>query len=345
MHHADGHEPDSSHETRPKAPSAPARLLSIVVPCFNEAQNVQAMYERVAAAAEKCGVPWELLFVDDGSRDQTDALLADLAAREPRVKVITFSRNFGHQAALTAGMMLARGDAVITLDGDLQHPPELIPVFCQRWREGARVVQGVRHSAVRSIGKALTSRLFYTWLNRFTEVEVEPNAADFRLLDRRVVDYLNAMPEQGRFLRGQLAWLGFPSTRVEYDEEQRFAGEPKYSLRKMVNLARDAVTSSSLAPLYLSAWLGFVLMVGALGYGAYGLGAKLLGRAVPGWTSLLLAVLTIGAIELLVLSIHGLYLGQLSKEVRSRPLFCIARTHGIVSEAEVPPSPRLLRLR
>jgi polyisoprenyl-phosphate glycosyltransferase len=302
------------------------------VPCFNEAENVQAAYQRISAAAEKCGVAWELLFVDDGSRDQTEELLAEISQRDPRVKVISFSRNFGHQAALTAGMILAIGDAVIMLDGDLQHPPELIPTFFQKWLDGAKVVQGIRRSSVRSIGKALTSRLFYTWLNRFTEVEVEPNAADYRLLDRRVVDYLNSMPERGRFLRGQLAWLGFPLTRIEYDEEERHAGTPKYTLSKMMNLAKDAVTSSSLKPLYLSTWLGFVLMLGALGYGAYGLAAKVLGRTTPGWTSLMLAILSIGSIELLVLSIHGVYIGQLSKEQRSRPLFCIARTHGMSAE-------------
>ena len=309
-------------------------MLSIVVPCFNEAENVLAAYQRISAAAEKCGVAWELLFVDDGSRDQTEELLAEISQRDPRVKVISFSRNFGHQAALTAGMALARGDAVITLDGDLQHPPELIPTFFQKWLDGAMVVQGIRLSSVRSIGKALSSRLFYAWLNRFTEVEVEPNAADYRLLDRRVVDYLNSMPERGRFLRGQLAWLGFPLTRVEYDEEERYAGTPKYTLSKMVNLAKDAVTSSSLKPLYLSAWLGFVLMLGALGYGAYGLTAKILGRTTPGWTSLMLAILSIGSIELLVLSIHGVYIGQLAKEQRSRPLFCIARTHGMPAEVK-----------
>jgi len=304
-------------------------FLSIVLPCFNEGENILTVYERVSAAVERCGVQWELLFVDDGSRDKTREILAELCHRDHRVKAIVFARNFGHQAALTAGLILATGDAVVTLDADLQHPPEMIPVFIQKWREGARVVQGIRRAAVRSIGKALTSSLFYAWLNRFTEVEVEPSAPDYRLLDRRVVDYLNSMPERGRFLRGQITWLGFPITRVEYDEEKRHAGAPKYTLIRMISLAKDAVTSSSMKPLFLSAWLGLVLTLAAFAYGAFGLIEKLLGHTVTGWTSLMLAILVIGAIEMLVLSVHGLYIGQLFRESRSRPLYCIAETHGL----------------
>jgi glycosyltransferase involved in cell wall biosynthesis len=326
---------ESPHNSEPllvptaAEPARPAELVSIVLPCFNEADNLVTVYERVSAAAEKCSVRWEIVFVDDGSRDETAELLASICGRDRRVNAIVFTRNFGHQAALTAGLMWARGDAVITLDADLQHPPEMIPVFLQKWREGARVVQGVRRTATRGMGKALTSRIFYAWLNRFTEVEVEANAPDYRLLDRRVVNYLNAMREQGRFLRGQITWLGFPITRVAYDEEARHAGVSKYTLNKMINLAKDAVTSSSVRPLFFSAWLGFVLMLAALCYGAYGLVAKLLGHTATGWTSLMLAILIIGGVEMLVLSVHGLYIGQLLRESRSRPLFCIAETYGV----------------
>jgi glycosyltransferase involved in cell wall biosynthesis len=291
------------------------------------------MHRRVTAAASQCARSWEVVFVDDGSSDDTKKLLSDLCQRDPHVRAVIFSRNFGHQAALSAGLMLARGHAVITLDGDLQHPPELIPSFVARWREGARIVQAVRHAAARRAGKAFTSRAFYAWINRLTEIPIEPNAADYRLLDRRVVDYLNAMPERARFLRGQLAWLGFPTVRLEYDEDERYAGTSKYTLRKMLDLAKDAVTTSSLKPLYVSAWLGFVLTLVALGYAGFGLAAKMLGHTVPGWTSLMLAVLGIGAIELIVLSIHGLYIGQLHKEMRARPLFCVAETYGLSNNA------------
>ncbi len=317
---------------------APGVVLSIVVPCFNEAENLGAMYDRISAAADTCSVPWELLFVDDGSRDQSREILARLSRRDVRVRAIIFSRNFGHQTALAAGMMHARGDAVIMLDADLQHPPELITAFFQEWHRGAKVVQAVRRSATRSFAKALTSRVFYSWLNRLTEVVVEPNAADYRLLDRRVVDYLNAMPEQGRFLRGQLAWLGFPLVRIEYDEDRRHAGASKYTLRKMLNLAKNAVTSSSVKPLLLSTWLGFGLMLGAFGYGAFGVVAALLGHTARGWTSIMLAILGIGGIELLVLSIHGLYIGQLYNELRSRPLFCVAEAHGFGLQPESQPA-------
>jgi dolichol-phosphate mannosyltransferase len=316
------------------ARTEPRPTLSIVIPCFNEAENVPAVHRRIAAAAAQCGASWELVFVDDGSRDETRTRLAELCRRDPRVRAVVFSRNFGHQAALTAGLMVARGAAVVTLDADLQHPPELITRFLALWREGAKVVQAVRRSTPRGAGKAVTSRVFYAWLNRLTEVPIEPNAADYRLLDRRVVDYLNAMPERARFLRGQLAWLGFPSVRLPYDEDQRHAGTSKYTLAKMLDLARDGLTTSSLKPLYLSAWLGFALTLGALGYGAFGLTAALLGHAVRGWTSLMLAVLGIGAIELIVLSIHGLYVAQLHKEMRARPLFCVAETYGLSSHDE-----------
>lgn len=312
----------------------PRPTLSVVVPCFNEAENVTAVHRRIGAAADRCAVTWEMVFVDDGSRDRTKALVKELCEEDPRVRLVVFSRNFGHQAALTAGLLVAEGDAVIMLDADLQHPPELIPTFVERWREGAKVVQAVRRSAVRHVAKALSSRAFYASLNRLTEVTIEPDAADYRLLDRRVVNYLNAMPERARFLRGQLAWLGFPSVRIEYDEDARHAGTSKYTLAKMVGLGRDAVTTSSLKPLYLSAWLGFVLTVAALGYAAFGIVAGLLGHAVRGWTSLMLAVLGIGAIELVVLSIHGLYIGQLHREMRARPLFCVAETYGF-GDAEV----------
>ena len=316
----------------------PRVVLSIIVPCFNEAENLGAVYDRISHAADKCGVSWELLFVDDGSRDRSRAILAGLARRDARVRAIVFSRNFGHQTALAAGMLHARGDAVVMLDGDLQHPPELITAFFREWRRGAKVVQAVRRSATRSFAKALTSRIFYAWLNRLTEVMVEPNAADYRLLDRRVVDYLKAMPEQGRFLRGQLAWLGFPSVRIEYDEDRRHAGIPKYTLRKMLNLAKNAVTSSSVKPLLLSTWLGFGLMLGALGYAGFGIAAALLGHTMRGWTSIMLAILGIGAIELLVLSIHGLYIGQLYNELRSRPLFCVAEAHGFGLQPDSQPA-------
>src|SRR4051812_7565199 len=241
----------------------PARtlgLLSVVTPMHDEQDNVRPLYDRLAAAL--AGLEWELVVTDDGSTDATAGRLADLATADERVKVITLSRNFGHQAAITAGLEHARGDAVVMIDADLQDPPELIPQLLERWRAGADVVYAVRESREGETRmKLLTAHIFYRLMARMAQIELPVDAGDFRLMDRRALDVLLAMPERNRFLRGMTVWVGFNQTAVSYRRDPRIAGSTKFNLRKMLRFAFDAVSSFSYFPLQLATFLGFVISV------------------------------------------------------------------------------------
>lgn len=299
--------------------------LSIVIPVFNEAENVAALLARLLPATRACELRFEVVFVDDGSGDATAQTVLDAAQRHEEIRLVRLSRNFGHQAALVAGMEAARGQAVLTMDGDLQHPPELIPELVARWRAGCEVVQTIRREpADRNPLKRAGSRGFYRLLSSIARVRVTPGAADFRLMSRAAVDAFLACRERCRFNRGLVQWIGFPYEEVPYDAEPRHAGRSKYSWRAMLRLAGDAIFSFSSWPLRLAGWAGLCVSLAAVGYLLFVLWARLFtNRTEPGWSSLLASILVIGGLQLIVLWILGEYLGRLYEEVKQRPLYVI----------------------
>jgi dolichol-phosphate mannosyltransferase len=270
-------------------------------------------------------IEYEALIVDDGSKDETAVVVENYRLKNPRVGILQFVRNFGHQAALSAGLMHARGDAVICMDADLQHPPELLPDMIRSWRQGFDVVQTVRRTQP-GLTKSLSSRLFYLLLNHLSEIEIASGAADFRLMSRRAVDSLLALPERSRFLRGLVAWLGFPCTTIEFDAPRRHAGTSGYSLKKMTGFALDAMVSLSEKPLSLALWVaGFALLL-AFAYLIYVI--TLIAHGTPlikGWASTILLILTMGSVNLLCSGILGLYLRAALVEIRKRPDYLISR--------------------
>jgi dolichol-phosphate mannosyltransferase len=307
------------------------RTVSLVIPVFNEADNVAGMLRRLRAVAEaEKSYVWEFVFVDDGSTDLTGAMLAAEAERDRRVRLIEFTRNFGHQIAISAGLAEARGDAVISLDGDLQHPPEAIPAFLRKWEAGARVVLGVRRATGGGAAKDRSSRLFYWIINRLSAIPVPAGAADFRLLDREAADTLLRLGERSRFLRGMVSWMGYPAERVEYDEAERAAGRSKFSPVRMLCLAGDAVTSLSAAPLRVATIVGACTTLAAGAYALYVLAMFVFRReaTIPGWASTILVALFLGGVQLLFLGVLGEYLHRVYDEVKARPLYVVKRRAG-----------------
>lgn len=297
-------------------------LLSVVAPAFDEQENLSEFYRRVDEALR--GISLELVFVDDGSSDDTQAILRELAERDPRVRVVSLSRNFGHQAAITAGLDHARGDVAVVIDTDLQDPPELIVEMIERWREGADVVHAVRRTRTgETRTKLVTARWFYRLLARMTETEVRPDAGDFRLIDRAALDALRSMRERSRFLRGMSAWVGFEQADVSYDRDQRHAGETKYTLRRMLRFSFDAISSFSNAPLQLAMLFGFVFSAVAFLGIPVAIAFRIAGEFVPGITTVLLVVLLLGGIQLITVGIIGEYLGRVYEEVKRRPLYLV----------------------
>lgn len=298
--------------------------LVVVAPCFNEASVIEAFYERLAAALDGLdGLEWRLVAVDDGSTDGTLDRLNAIAARDARVRVYALSRNFGHQVALTAGLDVADGDAVVVMDSDLQHPPDVIPAFVRLWREGYDVVSGIR-LATADAGwfKRATARGFYWLINRLSDVEIVPNAADFCLLSRRAHRALAAMPERHRFLRGMVSWIGFRRGFVEFAAGSRPAGESKYTTVKMVGFAFDALMSFSAHPMRVAARIGTALVVPGMAYLAYVvLRYQLRGDLVPGWGSTISVLLVIGGMQLVFIGLIGEYLARIFEQTKQRPLY------------------------
>ena len=282
---------------------------------------------RVAEALAPTGVAHEILFIDDGSRDRTPEKLADLHKAEPeRVRTIRFTRSFGHQAALVAGLRHARGDAVVTMDGDLQHPPEFLPTLIEAWRDGADVVHTVRRlpPGAQHGAKERAARIFYRLMSALTSVPVIPASADFRLVDRSAVDAFNQLEERFIFARGLIPWLGFKDTRVTYQVEPRFAGQSKYGLWPMIRLALDGIFSFSVMPLRLISLLGALTTVFGVAFGVFALIAHLTGRvAASGWTSVVVLILIFGGVQLLSVGILSEYVGRVYAEVKRRPRYVI----------------------
>jgi glycosyltransferase involved in cell wall biosynthesis len=304
---------------------------SIVVPLYEEEEVLPKLYERLAPVLDGLDGPAEVIFVIDGGRDRSFEIVRELRSRDERVKGIKFSRNFGHQYALSAGIDHARGEAVIMMDGDLQHPPELIPKLVEAWRGGAQIVNTYREST-EGIGplKRLTAAIFYGLLNRFGNIKLSPNSADFRLIDRRVAERFRDVREQARFLRGLFVWVGFRQVTVPYKAEARPAGRSKYSVGKMARLALDGITSFSVAPLRVATVLGFIISVLGFAYAIYALVVKLTGHAgLTGWTSLIIVVLILGGVQLITLGIIGEYIAKIYLEAKGRPLYIVDETVGI----------------
>ncbi len=303
----------------------PDQLLSVVVPVFNELETVPELHRRLSAAVAGLG-RHELVFVDDGSTDGSWEALRAVAAGDPHVRLVRLSRNFGHQIALSAGLEAARGAAVVSMDGDLQDPPELIPELVQRWHDGFDVVYAVR---ARRRGetrfKLATAALFYRMINRMSSIEIPEQAGDFRLMSRRALDALLAMPERARFLRGMTSWVGFRQVGVEYERDARYAGTTKYPLRRMLHFASDAMTSFSTAPIRTVVTLGFVSVLVCLAALVWTLYLRFFTDAtVQGWTSVIVVVLFLGGIQLISLGIIGQYVGRIFEEVKARPLYIVA---------------------
>ncbi len=307
--------------------------FSLVVPVWNEEKIIPELYRRVVQVMDSTGEPWEMICVNDGSRDRSLAMLTQLHEQDPRVKVIDFSRNFGHQIAITAGADFAEGEAVVVIDSDLQDPPEVIPRFIEKWREGYEVVYGQRtHREGETWFKLTTAKLFYRLLKRITDVEIPVDTGDFRLMDRRVVLAMRQLREQHRFMRGLSSWVGFKQIGVEYERAERFAGETKYPLGKMVRLANTAITNFSYLPLQLATYMGFGLAVISLVSMLVAIILRLSGSSFfLGQATTLVSVLFLGGIQLIVLGIIGEYLGRIYDEVKGRPLYIVSHAYGFIA--------------
>jgi dolichol-phosphate mannosyltransferase len=311
--------------------------FSIVVPVYNEKDCLNEMYRRISEVMESTGKSWELIIIDDGSRDGSTDLIRDLGKKDEKVKPIIFARNFGHQIAVTAGMDYAIGQAVVIIDADLQDPPEVILQMIEKWKEGFEVVYAIRGEREgESWFKTFTASFFYRLIQKITDVKIPLDTGDFRLLDRKVVDVMNSMHEKHRFLRGMSAWVGFKSIGVTYKRAARFAGKTKYPLKKMLLLALNAITGFSYFPLQLATYVGFI----AAGISTITIPVVIIMRvtgsqAFLGQATTLLAVLFLGGVQLISLGILGEYVGRIYDEVKGRPLY-------IVSEAPARPSDKPL---
>lgn len=303
---------------------------SVVVPLYNEEQVLRETYRRLKSALNSTGETYEIILVDDGSRDRTLEIARDLGNRDWRVKILSFSRNFGHQAAITAGMDYSSGMAVVVIDADLQDPPDAILKMIEKWKQGYDVVYGKRlQRRGESFFKKVTARVFYRTLNSMTDVDIPVDAGDFRLIDRKVCEALKTLPEHNRYVRGLIGWLGFKQTGVGFIREGRFAGKTKYPLGKMIRFANDAIASFSYKPLKIATYAGAAVSVSSLAYLAVLLLERYAGKlAVPGGTVAVALSLLLNGLIFLFLGIIGEYLGRICDEARGRPLYVIDKKEG-----------------
>ncbi|HET8576145.1 MAG TPA: glycosyltransferase family 2 protein [Methylomirabilota bacterium] len=304
-------------------------MISVVVPVLNEERNVPELYRRVRASLESAEVEFEIIYVDDGSTDRTAEILHGLHANDGRVKSVHLTRNFGHQAAISAGLRAASGDAVVVMDGDLQDSPEALPAFIERWRAGYEVVYAIRSRRQASWLKRLAYKIFYRVLGHISQISVPLDSGDFSLMERRVVDVLNAMPERTRFVRGMRSWAGFRQTGIPLDRGERFAGKAKYTYAKLLRLAADGFLALSYRPLQLASLSGAVVSGVALLLAIFLIFLKVVhGIPLQGWTSLMVAVLFLGGVQLISLGILGEYVGRIYDEVRDRPPYVVGQVVG-----------------
>lgn len=305
-------------------------LVSIVAPVYNEEQGVNAFYEQIRAVLAPIDwVETEFVFVDDGSTDGSREKLAELCRRDSRVRAISFSRNFGHQVAITAGLDHAVGDAVVVIDSDLQDPPAVVPAMLEKWQEGFDVVYGIRRTRRgESFFKLATAGMFYWTIKRLSPTQIPRNVGDFRLMSRRVVEQMRRLTERERFVRGLVSWVGFPQTGVLYDRDSRYTGETKYPLRKMIRFALDAVTSFSTRPLRLATVVGLATSGVAFLYMLSVFAQKLAGVTVPGFATIMVSMLFLGGVQLICIGIIGEYIGRMYTELKARPMYVVKDTMG-----------------
>jgi dolichol-phosphate mannosyltransferase len=308
--------------------------ISVVIPVFNEQETLDPLVERLVAVLSRITKRYQIVFVNDGSRDKTLELLLQHAATNTNLCVIDFSRNFGHQTAVAAGLTYATGDAVMVMDGDLQDPPELIPDFVQKWREGYEVVYAVRAERKENIFKRTAYKMFYRALHALADIDIPLDSGDFGLMDRRVVAVINRMPERNRFVRGLRSWVGFRQTGLPYNRDARFAGDSKYSLAKLMKLAFDGLLSFSTAPLKIATAIGFIVsffsFIGILFY----LYLFFTTPRVPGFTTLIIILLFIGGVQLITVGILGEYVGRIYDESKHRPMFVVRETINVQRDSE-----------
>jgi polyisoprenyl-phosphate glycosyltransferase len=305
----------------------PDIFITLVVPVYNEQENIEHLVQVCLEVLKAHQWTHEIILVDDGSKDKSRAIIKSLSASHAQVKGLVFSRNFGHQAALHAGMVASKGVYVVTMDGDMQHPPSLIPTLVGQAEKGFQVVN-TRRLEQESLpwSKKMTSRWYYRLLNFLSDVHIEPASADFRLMHRQVVDAYLSLPERHRFNRGLVAWLGFTQTFVDFQPAERYAGTTKFSFLRMLGLGLDGVTSFSVKPLRLAFYLGSAVSVLALAYSLYAVVIFLLGKAIAGWTSLLVSMLFLGGVTLMCLGVIGEYVARIYDEVRGRPIYIVQET-------------------
>lgn len=306
-------------------------FISVIIPCYNEAGNINVLYQKIMEQINKLDVGYELIFIDDGSIDETFNIIKFLHKENPNVKSVSFSRNFGHQAAIIAGLGFCKGDCAIMMDADLQHPPELIPEMISLWEDGFEIVNTIRdETSNETFFKKLTSRGFYKLINIISNTKIEAGSADFRLLDRKVIESFKEIGEYSIFIRGMVNWMGFNSTQIHYKSSERFAGVSKYSIRKMISFALDGITSFSSMPLHISMVLGLLISLLSFIYLVYALYIKFFtNEALEGWTSIIISVLFIGGIQLISIGILGEYLGKIFYEVKKRPRYIINKKIGL----------------
>ncbi|HXC49239.1 MAG TPA: glycosyltransferase family 2 protein [Candidatus Limnocylindrales bacterium] len=308
-------------------------MLSVVIPIFNEEETLDRLFERLSTSLGALGEEYEVIFVNDGSRDGSERMLREFHKRDPRFRSIHFSRNFGHQTAITCGLDHARGQAVIAMDGDLQDPPEVLKDMIARWREGYDVVYAIRQKRKEGFFKRGAYKAFYWLLRHVSYLDIPLDSGDFSLIDRRVIDILKSMPERNRFVRGLRTWAGFRQIGYEYNREARFAGESKYNLAKLMKLAFDGLVSYSYVPLRLVSNVGLLVSAIALGYMGYLLLARLFGGTpIAGWTSTVVIVLFLGGVQLLSLGVIGEYVGRIFEEVKHRPHYVVRERIGFAGD-------------
>jgi glycosyltransferase involved in cell wall biosynthesis len=299
------------------------KLISIIVPVFNEEDNINVLYERVRQVVKD--YEYEIIFVNDGSKDKTEMLVNRICEQDKNVKLINFARNFGHQIAITAGMDYCKGDAVIVIDADLQDPPEMIPKLIEKYNEGYHVVYAVRKKRKgETLFKKATAKIFYRLLKSITDIDIPVDTGDFRLISREVCDVLKSMKEKNRFVRGLVSWVGFNQIGIEYVRDERYAGETKYPLKKMIKFSLDGISSFSTKPLKLSISLGFIMTIIAFIYAIYAIINKLFFNGVQsGWTSIIVLIILIGGIQMIMLGIVGEYIARIFDESKQRPLYVV----------------------
>ncbi|MBH0161736.1 glycosyltransferase family 2 protein [Fictibacillus sp. 26RED30] len=312
-------------------------LISIVVPMYFEEEVAEECYNRLRNVMENNNINYEFIFVNDGSTDGTTEILKGIAEYDHRAKIVNFARNFGHQIAVTAGIDFAKGDAIVIIDADLQDPPEVIPTLVSKWREGYEVVYAKRKNrSGETFFKLLTAKYFYKFLNYMSDIEIPKDTGDFRIIDRKVADVFKNMTERNRFVRGMFSWVGFRQTYIEYERDERFAGETKYPLKKMIKFASDGIIAFSTKPLRFVMTLGFISVFISIFVLFYTIIVKLFGKEVQaGWASIMVAITFFSGIQLLSIGIVGQYIARIYDESKNRPIYIVRETVNVQEELKV----------